>query len=280
MRSLLVLFWLALASVPAAAQISFGFNSPGVSIGINVPVYPRLAPIPGYPVYYAPSLRANYFFYDGLYWVFQDGYWYESSWYNGPWALVSPDAVPLYLLRVPVRYYRAPPPFFYGWAANEPPRWHEHWGREWAEHHRNWDRWDHRRVPHAAPLPSYQQRFSGNRYPRAEEQARLRDRNYRYQPRDQAARSPYGQRQATPGSPQQRYQEQRGQRAAPQVRPDGQAQPRHDQRQAAPAPQRAVPQHAAPQRAAPQPRQEAPRRDQRQVQPYPERTQTDHGQGG
>src|SRR5665647_3374880 len=61
-----------------------------VSIGINLPVYPELVVVPGYPVYYAPQLQENYFFYDGMYWVYQDDNWYESSWYNGPWWLVCP----------------------------------------------------------------------------------------------------------------------------------------------------------------------------------------------
>ena len=32
---------------PASAQLSFGYSAPGVSIGINLPVYPTLQPIPG-----------------------------------------------------------------------------------------------------------------------------------------------------------------------------------------------------------------------------------------
>jgi len=101
---------------------------------------------------------------------------------------VPPDSVPLYVLRVPVRYYRRPPAFFHGWALNGPPRWHEHWGRDWAEHHRDWDRWDRSRMPAPAPLPSYQRSFAGDRYPGRDEQVRERDRNYRYQPRDNVVR--------------------------------------------------------------------------------------------
>jgi hypothetical protein len=52
-------------------QVSIGIGLPHVSIGINLPAYPQLVRVPGYPVYYAPRLNANYFFYDGLYWVFQ-----------------------------------------------------------------------------------------------------------------------------------------------------------------------------------------------------------------
>jgi len=72
------------ATTSAVAQVSFAFDSPGISIGVNVPVYPNLVRVPGYPVYYAPNLNANYFFYDGLYWVFINGDWYASPWYNGP----------------------------------------------------------------------------------------------------------------------------------------------------------------------------------------------------
>jgi hypothetical protein len=91
--------------------------------GINVPVYPQLVRVPGYPVYYAPQANANYFFYDGMYWVYQRDNWYASSWYNGPWHIVSPDAVPVYVLRVPVRYYRQPPAYFRSWSSNAAPRW-------------------------------------------------------------------------------------------------------------------------------------------------------------
>lgn len=75
---------------PATAQVSIGIRSANLSIGINLPVYPQLVRVPGYPVYYAPDLNSNYFFYDGYYWVYQDDYWYQSDWYNGPWDLVQP----------------------------------------------------------------------------------------------------------------------------------------------------------------------------------------------
>jgi hypothetical protein len=69
-RYRVVLLWLLCGSVTSAvAQVSIGIGLPGVSIGINLPVYPQLVPVPGYPVYYAPQLNSNFFFYDGLYWV-------------------------------------------------------------------------------------------------------------------------------------------------------------------------------------------------------------------
>ena len=90
MRNGLIVLWMLLCSITsAAAQMSVGIGFPGVSIGINLPVYPELVPVPGYPVYYAPQVNSNYFFYDGMYWVYQGDNWYASSWYNGPWALVA-----------------------------------------------------------------------------------------------------------------------------------------------------------------------------------------------
>ena len=184
MRSLITAACLAiaslgsLASLPAAAAVS-------VSIGLNIPAYPRLVAIPGYPVYYAPNLDANYFFYDGMYWYFDGTTWYDSPWYNGPWTLVDPFYVPSFVLRVPVRYYHRPPVWFRGWRAADAPRWHEHWGADWAQRRGDWNRWDHRNAPRAAPLPSFQQRFSANNYPTTAQQAQIHAQQYRYQPREQ-----------------------------------------------------------------------------------------------
>lgn len=186
MRYLIMALALLLGTVPTArAQVSVGINVPGISIGINVPVYPDLVQVPGYPVYYAPAADANYFFYDGLYWVYARDSWYASSWYNGPWRLVGPDRVPLYVLRVPVRYYRNPPPYFRGWRAEEPPRWGHHWGRDWEGRHPGWNRWNRRAIPPPAPLPVYQRPYAGERYPREPAQQRMiRTENYRHEPRE------------------------------------------------------------------------------------------------
>jgi hypothetical protein len=178
---------LACAAGAAPAQVS-------VHIGINVPAYPQLVRVPGYPVYYAPALHENFFFYDGMYWVFEGDNWYASSWYNGPWQAVAPAVVPVYLLRVPVRYYRAPPPYFRAWQPSAPPRWGHHWGPQWEQQHKGWDKWDRRAAPAPAPLPVYQRRYSGERYPRAEQQqAELQSHHYRYKPRTEVARQHHEQ---------------------------------------------------------------------------------------
>jgi len=199
MRYLIVVsLLLAGTATPAHAQVSVALGLPSVSIGINVPVYPQLARVPGYPVYYAPHASANYFFYDGVYWVYAGDSWYASSWYNGPWRVVGPEYVPLYVLRVPVRYYRRPPPYFHGWRADAPPRWGEHWGPGWEQRRQGWDHWDRSSAPHPAPLPYYQRGYSGDRYPREpERQHAIRSEHYRYEPREEVVRQHY----APPGNP-------------------------------------------------------------------------------
>jgi hypothetical protein len=208
MRYLLIVLSMLLFPVTAAhAEIGVAVGLPGVSIGINMPVYPRLARVPGYPVYYDPRGHSNYFFYDGLYWVLQGDDWYASSWYNGPWDLMGPEDVPLYVLRVPVRYYHQPPAYFRGWRTDAPPRWGEHWGRNWEERRGGWAQWDRRSAPRPAPLPSYQRQYFGDRYPREEEQQHsIRSENYRYQPREAVTQQHY-QKQRHQAEPQDQGRE-------------------------------------------------------------------------
>lgn len=189
---------LVVSAVPAHAEISLGISVPGVQIGINMPVYPDLVPVPGYPVYYDPRASSNYFFYDGLYWVYEGDSWYASDWYDGPWRMFQPEYVPLFVLRVPVQYYRRAPPYFRGWADDAPPRWGEHWGRSWEDRHGGWDRWDRASAPRPAPLPAYQRQYSGDRYPHAEEQRRsIRQQNYTYAPHEAVTRQHFQQQGST-----------------------------------------------------------------------------------
>jgi hypothetical protein len=241
---LIVLSMLICSVTSATAQVSIGIGLPNVSIGINLPLFPELVPVPGYPVYYAPEVNGNYFFYDGMYWVYQDDNWYASSWYNGPWGLVQPEVVPLFILRIPVRYYRQPPVYFRGWRSNAPPRWGEHWGHGWEQHRRGWDRWQRGAAPSRAPLPVYQRQYSGDRYPRqVEQQHALRSQQYRYQPRDTVVRQHFQQqREQRAPAPAQR-----GRQEEPRMRSPGQ----HEQdiqrarppQQGRPADQRSQPQH-------------------------------------
>jgi hypothetical protein len=295
MRYIVALFLMLCVSVTSAvAQVSIGIGFPGVSIGINLPVYPQLVRVPGYPVYYAPSLNSNFFFYDGMYWVYQGDNWYASSWYNGPWSLVGPQYVPLYVLRIPVRYYRAPPPYFGGWRGDAPPRWGEHWGNDWERQRSGWNKWDRHAVPAPAPLPSYQRKYSGDRYPQqVEQQHELRNQNYRYQPRDPvvrqqyqappAQRAPAPSQQGRAGPPQDRGSKpQDAQRSSPP--------PKAGRDADRPAPTQAPPQQRGPQaqdQKQQQPRQGSAQREQpapnqqdmRQGKGAPQESKRGQGQG-
>ena len=221
MRYVLIVLWMLLWPVTSViAQVSVGIGLPGVSIGINLPLYPELVRVPGYPVYYAPRLQSNYFFYDGMYWVYERDNWYASSWYNGPWGPVAPEVVPLFVLRIPVRYYRQPPVYFRRWRADAAPRWGEHWGHEWEQRRSGWDRWNRSSAPAPAALPVYQRQYSGDRYPRVEQQRALHSQNYRYEPRDAVVRQHY-QEHAAPqrGVQDQRQQAQQGEAQREQQTP-------------------------------------------------------------
>lgn len=214
-----LLLGLLLPNIAAAdTQLSIGIGTPYVHIGVNVSSYPDLVVVPGYPVYYAPRLQANLFFYDGLYWIYDHDDWYASAWYDGPWDYVSSAEVPLYILRVPVRYYRVPPVYFHGWRQDAPPQWGRHWGRDWEQRRSGWDRWDRRSNPQPAPRPAYQQQYSGERYPRQlEQQQALRQKNYQYQARDPEVR------QHDASSAERGADDNRNLRNTPEMRRDSQA---------------------------------------------------------
>ena len=259
----IVSLMLFFSTTPAVAQVS-------VNIGINMSSYPELVRVPGYPVYYAPRQNSNFFFYDGMYWVYQRDNWYASTWFNGPWEFVAPEMVPLFVLRVPVRYYRNPPAYFYGWRREAPPHWGDHWGNDWAQQRRGWDQWNRRSAPAPAPLPVYQRKYSGDHYPQAEQQRDIYQRNYRYQPRDAVVRqndqAPAVQRAPAPPRPEREAPAERkqrpqqdGQRAAPQPRPPS-----------APVAPRPPPQQREEARSAapvPAQRQQAPAARERQPRP-------------
>jgi hypothetical protein len=193
MRHLLVAVPMLMCIAAAAhAEVRIQVGLPGISIGVNMPRYPQLVLVPGTPVYYDAHSNSNYFFYDGAYWVYAGDNWYVSSWYNGPWDSVDPNDMPLFVLRVPVRYYRQPPTFFASWRGDAAPRWNDHWGNRWHGGHDGWDQWDRKRAPRAAPLPTYQRKYSGKNYPGdSEQQGSIRARSYRHQPREAVTRRQY-----------------------------------------------------------------------------------------
>lgn len=187
-RLFLAVLLLAASVFPVAAQEYY-------DIDVDLPEYPEMVPVPDSPVYYAPNVDSNYFFYDGMYWDYYNDGWYSSTWYNGPWGYVDPIYVPTYVLWVPIRYYRRPPHYFHGWRHDRPPRWGERWGRDWQTRH-NHIYGGRNRGQHArAPLPDYQRSYNRGNYPRAtQQQGMLHSRNYAYQPREGVVRQQYQNR--------------------------------------------------------------------------------------
>ena len=184
MKRFLLAVLLFVASVlPAAAQTYY-------DIDVDLPQFPEMEPVPDSPVYWAPGVNSNYFFYDGVFWDYHHDLWHWSAWYNGPWMVADPIYVPTYVLWVPVRFYHKPAHHFHGVHPDKPPRWGQHWGRDWQARHNQvyaglptqWSR---------APLPAYQRQFTRANYPRNHEQQRaLHTQNYTWQPREGQMRQP------------------------------------------------------------------------------------------
>ena len=193
MKRILLAAFLFLSSIlPAAAQEYY-------DIDVDLPQYPEMLPVPDSPVYYAPSVDSNYFYYDGQYWDYFNDRWYASPWYNGPWAYVDPVYVPTYVLWVPIRYYHKHPAHWHGWNVNGPPKWGQHWGNDWQARHNEYYRGSPRNSARA-PLPEYQRTYTRANYPRAvPQQSMLHSQHYTYRPQERIVQQHYTQRGITQG---------------------------------------------------------------------------------
>lgn len=182
----------ALALLLLAASASPAFAQEYYDLDVDLPSYPEMQPIPESPVYYAPAVDANYFYYDGQYWDYFDDGWYSSPWYNGPWTFVDPIFVPTYILWVPIHYYHHRPAYWHGWSGNRPPHWGEHWGRDWQARHNQVYAGRGSRPAQRAPLPTYQRQFSAQNYPRSpQQQMQIHAQNFHYQPREAVTQQHY-----------------------------------------------------------------------------------------
>ena len=167
MRHLLVGLCILCCSVTSLAQVSIGIGFPGVSIGINLPFYPELVPVPGYPVYYAPraecrttsSTTACTGSTRGTTGTRVPGTTGPGGWWARRSCRCSSCASPCATTGIRLRT-------FAGWRSDAPPRWGEHWGNDWEQHRSGWDQWNRSSAPAPAPLPVYQRQYSGDRYPR------------------------------------------------------------------------------------------------------------------
>lgn len=117
MKRLSVVAGIALALVLLVTPLA------GAYVSISIEIQPRLVVVPGVPVYYAPELPYNYFFYAGQYYVFINGVWYVGPTFRGPWVFLPLVSVPQPILVVPVEYYVVP---VAGWHRGGPPPWARH----------------------------------------------------------------------------------------------------------------------------------------------------------
>jgi hypothetical protein len=106
----------------------------GLDINITIGAPPALVVIPGTPVYYAPTVPANYFFYGGQYYLFANNAWFVATAYNGPWLAVPIKQVPAPILAIPVQYYKIPPGH---WKKHGPPPWAGHGHGPKPKHHKH-----------------------------------------------------------------------------------------------------------------------------------------------
>ena len=190
MRYAIILSSLLLgAALPANAQVTITFGVPSQSIGMNMPVYPdfrgfrttrsttrhRRTPIcSSTTACTGPTRRTT-----GT----------RAPGTTGRGARCPRYTFPYYVLRVPVRYYRRPPQYFRGWSHDEPPRWGQYYGAQWEQERHGWDTWNRKSAPPPAPLPVYQRQYSGDRYPRYEQQPVIRSQYYQL-PAERSCRAP------------------------------------------------------------------------------------------
>jgi hypothetical protein len=127
------------AAPTPAGSLSIGVRADSLSLGVNIGASPRLVAVPGTPVYHAPSLPHDYFFYGKKYYLFHDGMWLSAAYYNGPWTVIALERVPRPVLAVPVEYYKRPPGH---WKKHGPPPW------ALAKGHDKYDKKEHEREEH------------------------------------------------------------------------------------------------------------------------------------
>jgi len=121
------------ASADVSVHIGIGAPLPTVV----VPAPPAVVVIPGTPVYYAPDVGIDLFFYSGRWYRKHDGHWYIATYYNGPWAYLPAARVPTVFVNLPGGSYNIPP----GHQRIPYGQLKKHW-KKWDKEHRK--HWKHR----------------------------------------------------------------------------------------------------------------------------------------
>jgi hypothetical protein len=88
--------------IPAFSEVSVNINIGPPPVLVEGP--PELIVVPRTMIYFAPSARADLFFYRGRWWTRHEGRWFRSNSYNGPWVVIGPRYVPVEIVRMPREY--------------------------------------------------------------------------------------------------------------------------------------------------------------------------------
>ncbi|MEW6326713.1 MAG: hypothetical protein AB1487_03855 [Thermodesulfobacteriota bacterium] len=91
----------------AEVDVSINIGLPLPAIVVSTP--PAVVMIPGTPVYFAPDIEVDIFFYRGYWYRPYRQRWYRASHYNGPWCYIAPRAVPSVVVNLPPDYRHIPP---------------------------------------------------------------------------------------------------------------------------------------------------------------------------
>jgi len=116
----------------AGVNVQVGISVPLPNVVISAP--PAVVLIPGTPVYYAPDVGIDIFFYSGHWYRPYEGGWYRATYYNGPWGYLPPA-------RVPAVFTHLPPPGYH----NIPPG---HQRIPYGQLKKNWKEWDKEQRNH------------------------------------------------------------------------------------------------------------------------------------
>ena len=105
--------WKEIAGLSALMAVLFGAVPSHAEVNVNVNIGPPAVVVAGPPemipvqrsmVYFAPAVEVDLFFYAGYWWAPNQGRWFRSRAYNGPWVIIAPRAVPVAVVRVPRDY--------------------------------------------------------------------------------------------------------------------------------------------------------------------------------
>jgi hypothetical protein len=91
-----------LVPVDVRSEVSVNINIGPPAIVVAEP--PEMIPIPRSMVYFAPGVSVDLFFFEGYWWTRNDGRWFRSRGYRGPWKVIGPRGVPVEIVRVPHDY--------------------------------------------------------------------------------------------------------------------------------------------------------------------------------